>query len=977
MQHLKEFFQDIGNSIRRAFRQALAAARRAFGTANKEEDPERELFPEEDTLTRRVRPVHIRDENGETRLFDREEERALIEAADADERHVENEPLFTDRPRKRPFVLSVLFTTIRFMAVGIVLAGFAGLGAGIGIAKAYVETAPTLDRAQLTKSDRTSYLYDMNGKLITTIADVEYRDWVDIDQIPELLQNAFISIEDVRFYKHSGVDIKRLFSVALEVLGNNNAAGGSTITQQLIKNKILGSERTYKRKIQEAYLALELEKEISKKDILEAYLNDIHLGESNYGVKTAAKDYFGKELDQLTVRECAMLAGLTQNPYYYNPRKNKYKRDPVYWTYTNDRTDTVLGRMYEAGLITLEQYREALSEDVNIIEVSQQTQMYDMPYFVEYAIRDVVTHLLAQRGLTDADRSAVENELRTGGYHIYTTVDPDIQHTVQDTLSTWDKYPGLADPSKNVVVETNADGSVIETVEPQASAVVFDYHTGELRAVIGGRESPTIRKGFNRAYQSYMEVGSSIKPIAVYGPALDAGASPATVVANVPAEIQGWGGERGYPAIGSTKYIGPVTIREGIVNSLNVVAGRVLYDLVWPEVSAEYLSRLGANMSKINVDGPGLALGTSGFTTIQMAAAYGAIADGGEYKEPLSFTRVVDSNGNVILDANQIRDTHRVFKPSTAYLLVDMMTDAVQHGTGTKAKISGMTVAGKTGTNSDYASVYFAGMTPYYTAAVWVGHDNPVNVLKGKASGGDYAAPLWQSFMAKIHEGLPNKSIMDVSPNELGLVKKTVCSVSGKLATDACRQDTDNPPVTDWFLEEDVPTEFCDMHAAVSICTESGQIATSNCPETTVVSGSKVLIRPGTYYDLLSDEELKAAIPNAVRTSLSVEEYQENLYSSRDLCTLHSTAGQSLPQLRLQALELRQDILKCLSEATLSPDDVHALTEQTEALRAASTSTSTQSIAYAILQAQQELARVQDGGSHDATSSPEDTEGGA
>lgn len=977
MKHLQEFFQDIGNKIRRSFKQALVAAHRAFGAADNRETPaERELFPEEDTLTRRVRPVHIRDENGETRLFDRDEERALIEAGD-DERHVENEPLFTERPRKRPFVLSVLFTTIRFMAIGVVLAGFAGLGAGIGVAKAYVDTAPTLDRAQLTKSDRTSYLYDMNGKLITTIADVEYRDWVEIDQIPELLQNAFISIEDVRFYKHNGVDIKRLFSVALEVLGNNNAAGGSTITQQLIKNKILGTERTYKRKIQEAYLALELEKEISKKDILEAYLNDIHLGESNYGVKTAAKDYFGKDLDQLTVRECAMLAGLTQNPYYYNPRKNKYKRDPVYWTYTNDRTDTVLGRMYEAGFITLEQYRAALSEDVNIIEVSQQTQMYDMPYFVEYAIRDVVTHLLAQRGLTDADRSTVENELRTGGYHIYTTVDPDIQHTVQDTLSTWDKYPGLADPSKNVVVETNADGSVIETVEPQASAVVFDYHTGELRAVIGGRESPTIRKGFNRAYQSFMEVGSSIKPLAVYGPALDAGASPASVIANLPVEIEGWGGERGYPAIGSTKYIGPITVREGLVNSLNVVAARTLYDIVWPEVSAEYLSRLGANMSKVNVDGPGLALGTSGFTTIQMAAAYGAIADGGEYKEPLSFTRVVDSNGNVILDANQIRQTHQVFKPSTAYLLADMLTDAVQRGTGTKAKISGMTVAGKTGTNSDYASVYFAGMTPYYTAAVWVGHDNPINVLKGKASGGDYAAPLWQAFMSKIHEGLPNKSIMDVSPNELGLVKKTVCSVSGKLATDACQHDTNNPPVTDWFLEEDVPTEFCDMHAAVSICTESGQIATSNCPETTVVSSAKVLIRPGTYYDLLSDEELKAAIPNAVRTSLSVEEYEESLYSSKDLCALHSSAVQSLSQLRLQALELRQDILRYLSEATLSPDDVHVLTEETEALRAASTSSSTQSIAYVILQAQQELSRVQGGGSPDATPAPEDTEGGA
>ncbi len=966
MTRIREFFFNIGRQVRRiyakaeaSFRQGLKRLTRAEDNAP-EEKQERELFPQEDTLTRRVPAVHIKEDTGETRLFDPLEEREISEAAQKDT-HQENEPLFTERHRKRPFVLSVLFTTIRFVILGVVLAGFALLGMGIGIAKAYVETTPTLDRAQLTKSDRTSYLYDKDGKLITTIADVEYRDWADIEQIPEILQNAFIAVEDVRFYMHSGVDIKRLFSAALEVLGNSNASGGSTITQQLIKNKILGNERTYKRKIQEAYLALELEKEIDKKEILEAYLNDIHLGESNYGIKTAARDYFGKELDELTVRECAMLAGLTQNPYYYNPRKNKYQRDESYWADTMDRTDTVLGRMYEAGFISLEEYRAALTEDVHIVEVSEQKQMYDMPYFVEYAIRDVVTHLLEQRGLTDtnANRSAVENELRTGGYHIYTTVDQDIQHTVQDTLSGWDRYPTLQNPNNDVTIETKADGSVIETVQPQASAVVFDYHAGELRAVVGGRNSPTIRKGFNRAYQSYMEVGSSIKPLAVYGPALDAGASPATIIANFPASIDGWGGERGYPAIGNSKYIGPVTIRRGIVSSLNVVAARTLYERVQPEVGAKYLENLGANASKINVDGPGLALGTSGLTTIQMAAAYGAIAAGGEYREPLSFTRVVDSNGNVILDANEVRDKRQVYKPSTAYLLIDMLTDAVKSGTGTNAKISGMTVAGKTGTNSDYSSVYFAGMTPYYTASVWVGHDNPNNVLKSGASGGDYAAPLWQAFMKKIHEGLPDKSIMDVSPAELGLVKKTVCSVSGMLATDACYADSaGHTPVSDWFFEENVPTQFCDMHAAVSLCNESGQIATSNCPDETVISGAVVLVRPGSYYDRFSDEVLAQCLPNFQRTPLSLDEYKQGLSSSRNLCTLHGTGNQSVAQLRFQAMTLRDEILEYLSTAALNASDIHALTLQAEALAATASNNSAQSISYVILEAEQELGRI-------------------
>ncbi|MDD3919647.1 MAG: PBP1A family penicillin-binding protein [Eubacteriales bacterium] len=830
-------------------------------------------------------------DGGETRTFSAEETRNAARQAQHRSRERQEEPLFCERTRPRPFVLAVLFATVKLLCVAVVLVGFTGLGAAVGIAKAYIDTTPTLDRAQLTKSDRTSFLYDKNSRLITSIADVEYRDWVDIENIPELLQNAFIAVEDVRFYKHDGVDVKRLFSAALEVLGNNDSSGGSTITQQLIKNKVVGSERNYRRKIQEAYLALELEKEIDKKQILEAYLNDIHLGESNYGVKTAAMDYFGKELDQLTVRECAMLAGLTQNPYRYNPRKNKYQREATYWTQSQNRTDKVLGAMYEAGFITQEQYAAALKEDVYIVEVSAQKQLYDMPYFVEYAIRDVVTHMLTQRGLSDTstNRSMLENELRTGGYHIYTTVDPKVQNTVQNTLAGWEAYPTLADPANAVVTEKNADGSVIETVEPQASAVVLDYHTGELRAVVGGRNTPTIRKGLNRAYQSYMEVGSSIKPLAVYGPALELGLSPASIIDNLPIAIEGWGGEKGYPYIGAEKWIGPITLRRGVVSSLNVAAARTLFKSVTPEVAADYLYKLGADPSKVNVDGPGLALGTSGLTTIQMAAAYGAIANGGVYQEPLSFTRVVDSAGKVIIDADEIRQNRQVFQTSTAYMLVDILKNAVASGTGTKAKIEGMTVAGKTGTNSDYSSVYFAGMTPYYTATVWIGHDSPAKVLKSGSSGGDYAAPLWQAFMSKIHEGLADREIIDESPADLGLVRKTVCSVTGLLATDACRADTaGHTPVSDWFLEDNAPTTYCDAHAAVAVCSASGQIATTNCPETSITAGSVVLIRPSSVYYSLSDELLAKAIPNYVRTELTLEQYKQGLEASQNLCTVHN-----------------------------------------------------------------------------------------
>lgn len=822
------------------------------------------------------------------------------------------QPLFLKQRPQRPFALAVLFTTLKLLVFAFVVVCFAGLGILVGIGKAYIETTPEIDVAQLTISDRTSFLYDKNGKLITSIADVEYRDWTDIEDMPDMLKNAFIAVEDVRFYKHSGVDFKRLFSAALEVLGNSNSSGGSTITQQLIKNKILGTQRNYKRKIQEAYLALQLEKMISKDDILEAYLNDIYLGESNYGVKTAAMDYFGKELSELTIRECAMLAGLTQSPYNYNPRRNMYVRDMM--EITDNRTDQVLSRMYQAGYINGEQYEAALQEDVYILEESEQKQMYDMAYFVEYAIYDVVTHLLAQRELPDTqeNRDAIENELRTGGYHIYTTVDPDIQNTVQETLSTWENYPTLADSSKAVTQETLSDGAVITTKQPQSSAVVIDYHTGELRAVVGGRDEPTIRRGLNRAYQSYTEVGSAIKPLAVYGPALDLGLSPASIIANMDGAIEGWNTQKGYPSGGLTSRYGPVTLRRGLMSSLNVVAARVLMQHVGIDVAADYLLQLGADEDQINRDGSGLALGTSGLTPIQMAAAYGAIASGGVYREPLSFTKVLDSDGNVILDADAVRDTHRVFRESTAYLLVDMMTDAVKSGTGTKAAIDGMTVAGKTGTNSDYASVYFAGMTPYYAATVWIGHDYPANKLKGGADGGAYAAPLWQAFMEPIHESLENKSIIDADPTSLGLVKCTVCSVSGLLATDACREDEDHKTVTDWFVSSSRPTQYCDMHVSVSVCSESGALATQFCPAEQTQTESRILVRPDSQFYAFEDEYLFKGLPTAVRTTLSIDEYLASLPT----CTLHSEGSLGVFELKARAEQLIAEVQSFLGSAT-------------------------------------------------------------
>ena len=832
---------------------------------------------------------------------------------------VSADELFVERRGSRSFGLELLFTVLKVMVVMVLIIGCAGLGLVTGVAKAYVETTEDIDPSQLTMSDRTSYIYDKDGNLITTFAGMEYRDWADIDEIPDMLKNALISIEDVRFYKHEGLDYKRLFSAVINTLRNTDTHVGSTITQQLIKNKVLSNEQSYKRKIKEAYLSLELEQIMEKDEILVAYMNDVYLGGSNYGFKTAAKDYFGKELSELSIRECAMLAGMVQKPHYTNPRSNIYSRtltesaareleelhesggitDAQYnYSLSNNnqmyvterRTNVVLLAMYEGGFITREQYETAMEDTVTVIETSTSTELYDMPYFVEYGIRDIVSHLLEQREMLDttANRNAIENELRTGGYHIYLTVDTEMQHLVQDTLANWDKYPSLADPTATEITETSSDGNTITTVQPQAAAVVLDYHTGELRAIVGGRNTPTVKKGWNRAYQSSTEVGSSIKPLAVYGPALDLGASPATILKNFASAIEGWDSEKGYPAIGDQDLIGPLTIRDGVINSLNVAAARTLLEHVGIDNSAAYLEALGVDPSRISKTGSGLALGAMGITPIEMAAAYGAVASGGEYREPLSFSRVVDGDGKVILDAEEVRDTHRVFKKSTAYMLVDILTDAVNSGTGTRAKISGMTVAGKTGTNGDYGSVFFAGMTPYYTGTVWIGHDNYNKKLKSKSTGGKYAAPLWQAFMEEIHEGLLDKPIIDESPNEIGLTKATVCSVSGKLATDACYLDSSgHTPVTDWFAEGTVPSEVCDMHVVSNVCMDSGALASPYCSN--VASGSIVLIHSDSMYADIDPTLVLASVPNAVYTGMTSAEYaMSGGAASGTMCSLHT-----------------------------------------------------------------------------------------
>ncbi len=802
--------------------------------------------------------------------------------------------IFKPRMKQPNFILSVLVNAVRILFVLILVLGLAAAGAVAGIAKGYVETAPSLDLAALDAQAQTSFIYDANGDLITEYKGIENRVMVSLDAMPIYLRQAFVAVEDARFYTHSGVDLKRIVGAFVSNLTSSSTQGGSTITQQLIKNTLLSSEQSYKRKIQEAYLALQLETTYTKDQILECYLNTIWLGESYYGVQTAAEGYFGKQLSELTLRECAILAGTCNSPYYYNPRRNYYTRQKEgvdYPAITDNRTNYVLRCMYENQFITYEQYQDALNPgtaEVLVTDPNTGSGMYAHAHYVEYAVDEVIDIFLEIFRLPDtsANRSAMENKLRTGGYRVQLAIDPEIQQTVQDTISGWTKYPTLRDPADKVMRSSNGDGTYTETIQPQAASVVLDYRTGEIKAIIGSRDEPSVKKSLNRATDMKMPVGSSIKPISVYAPAIELGASPASVVSNMPLPIAGWKDSKGrdtWPKnYGGSYYAGPQTLRKALVNSHNTAAAQTLMTMVGVNRSVDFLHRLGIDDDHIDATPFGLSLGSSGITPLQMTVAFGVLANGGVYQEPISVLGISDSEGNVVWDGHANQERRRVFSESTAYLVVDMLKDAVKSGTGTNAKISGQTVAGKTGTNSDQKGVFFSGMTGYYASSIWVGHDN-YKALSSKTTGSSAAAPLWQAYMKKIHANLSNKDILDGNPADYGLTKVTTCAVSGQLASSACRNDAmDYGVVTDYWAAGTAPTVYCQMHTARRICTDSGMIASAYCYNVedqgvvTIPYGHPLYQFLGTQYEDVLAEYLGASSVNSSVECTWHTSYQES-----------------------------------------------------------------------------------------------------
>jgi penicillin-binding protein 1A len=859
---------------------------------------------------------------------------------------------FKKRTKMPHFGLSIFVTTLKMFLIFVLILAFAGFGTIIGIATGYMDSTPELDIRQIEEQAEASFIYDRHGNLITTYHGLENRIWASIDEIPPVLENAFIAIEDVRFHSHNGIDLKRIAGSFVNNLLNESLQGGSTITQQLIKNTLLTPERTYKRKIQEAYLAIQLEQKYTKDQILEAYLNTIYLGNGNHGVKTAAYDYFRKDLNDLTLREAAVLAGVARSPTRFNPRRNMHDptRKPEILF---NRANLVLNAMLENGFISQQEFESArfgedekagvFADGFQVAKEPANQQLYDMPHFIEYVIKDVANHLMKQNGWEGEDgmRQAM-SLIHEGGLHIYTTVDTEAQLKAEEVVYAFDdNFPEMASDNHNVLPDAQGN----EIIQPQAAVVIIDHASGEIRALVGGRTPPRGRFWLNRANASW-PVGSAIKPLSVYAPFIEAGYPGGIILENVPGDIVGWdigGGEWDYPRnFGGGNYTGPVTARVALARSFNTTAARAVFR-VTPKISAQALEELGITSEfYIEQKNPSdLALGSNGINMIEFTAAYAAIANRGVYQKPISFTKVLDRNGNEILNSSDFQVRREVFRETTAFILTEWLKDAASpSGTGRQAMFGNMPVAGKTGTNEEHKGVVFAGFTPYYAASVWIGHDR-LQSLSKNATAGSFAAPLWRTVMEPIHADHDPKPFFAEVPE--GLVQMQVCGISGMLPNGTL---CDAHLVTEWFPRDAIPREICTLHQLTVVCKYSGKLLTPYCPPEHAVQKPVIVLPEGSPLAQLSPEDLAKHLPGAIRggiegiTDLTTLDYYNPAHRHL-FCPLHTqewaNAEASRSALTQQAwaliYEINSNINNQMYAFSLSIEDRSRLNEQISALQ--------------------------------------------
>lgn len=759
-------------------------------------------------------------------------------------------------------------TTLRILFLCLLTVCVVTACMGVGIFRGIIDSSPDISEVNIVPNGNATFVYDADGNLLQKLSAPDAnRMSVSIDKIPMDMQHAIVAIEDERFYDHNGIDIRGIVRAFVNGVasGFHFNEGASTLTQQLLKNNVFtnwtneGTIERIKRKIQEQYLAVQLEKSLTeegldaKSVIIENYLNTINLSAGTYGIQAASHRYFNKDCSELTLSECAVLAAIPQNPYAFNPIRFPEKNA--------ERRNKVLTNMLKQGYITDAQYKEALNDDVyaRIQETDTVTAVTEpYSYFTDELTSQIISDLQTKKGYT---KIQAQNALYSGGLRIFTTQDPNIQKILDKEYTNEENFPeniqlgldwalsvqkkdgstvnysremmkvyfrDIEDPDfillfssedeansyiaryKEHILETG-DQIIAErisfTPQPQSSMVILDQYTGYVKAIVGGRGKKEASLTLNRATDTYRQPGSTFKPLAVYGPAInDLNMTLADTYTDQPITYQ----ENNRPVKNAySGYRGELTLRNALKISSNTVAVQCFWD-VTPRRGYNYLKELGfekvtdyevINGKVFNDAMEPTALGgiTHGVSTLELTAAYAAMANKGIYTKPVFYTKILDMNGDVVLE--NIPETRQVYKESTAFLLTDALRSVVSEagGTGTALQLGNMPVAGKTGTTSATRDVWFAGYTPYYTCAVWAGYDTN-ELLKDDCK--NFHKTLWKKVMSQIHEGLEPKQF-EVPDN---ITKATICSESGLLAGLGCSTRTE------YFETSTVPTSRCTSH---------------------------------------------------------------------------------------------------------------------------------------------------------------------
>ena len=792
------------------------------------------------------------------------------------------------RSKKNKRLSSVFLICVELVLIVLITLGVCGAGLCYGSLEGMIASTPL--KYNLRPQYSATMIYDDSDNIVQYLSVYDSnRIIVSSEKIPESLKNSFVAIEDERFYTHNGIDFKGIGRALIKnIMQGNISQGASTITQQLIKNNVFntGGETNYlarvKRKVQEQYLAIQAEKNNSKDSILTDYLNTINLGKGTLGVEAASRYYFGKSCTELTLSECAVLAGITKNPAYLNPVD--------YPTENSDRRLIILKKMLDLNFITSTQYQEAISDDgvyQRISEyraVNQEASIYS--YFTDALIMQIVQDLQTRAGYTQ--EKAYELVYR-GGLNIYSTQDANLQKIADKIINNPDNYPiksnyaleynlevkhgdgktssySTSDLKKYFMKKDNVkkytaiysskkkmktaakafkkamlkDGdSVIAeklqySLQPQLSYTLMDQATGQIKVLVGGRGKKQDDLSLNRATAVTRQPGSTFKILSTYAPGIDnGGMTLATVYEDAPYQYEDGVSVRN----AERNYGGLMTLRDAIVESDNVIAVKALTDLT-PQAGFNYLQTLGFTTLVQNRTTNGslesdvhqsLALGgiTDGVTNVQLTAAYASIANKGEYNAPILYTKVLDDQGNLLLE-NKPAPT-RVMKESTAWLLTDAMKDVIRKGTGKEAKLaSNMAVAGKTGTTSNNYDYWFCGFTPYYTASIWTGYDYNTNF----GAQLDYHKEIWAKIMNQIIADKKEVIQPHFDPCK-DIVTAKICIKSGKVPIEkVCSKDPEkNMTRKEYFVKGTVPKDHCDCHVILKFCKVTKKLARERCPK--------------------------------------------------------------------------------------------------------------------------------------------------